>query len=298
MIKFFKDFIFESYGSNELVRQLTSFIYNIIDDNLGKLILNKKLIISDSLKDFKNIHITNDSLILKLSNRTHGNVNISKLIINEDNIENLIITLEIDLSDSERISKRLINNKIVNTINHEFQHIIEQYLTLNNNKKLSKSWEYDVNLKKLDDKYKDYKEWQDVSYLIYLSLPHEMRARISSIYEYINLHQIKDIDNIINYIKNNKYYKDADFISQISIQKIIEKLKSNNNYDNLIIDFNNIFLQNNIKEINKCETEFIKYFNKIKKKNNILKQKLLRTSYNFIKYEHIERDENINYKNF
>ena len=51
MITDFGDFILEAYGSNKKVEQLTDFIYKKVQTELGKLILNKHLVIKNYLQD-------------------------------------------------------------------------------------------------------------------------------------------------------------------------------------------------------------------------------------------------------
>jgi len=296
----FDNFILESYGKNDLVTKLTKYLTDIINEDLGKLILNKNLILKNSLKDFNDINFVNDIIQIKISNQSYGNINYDILTIKNNQIYNLIMNLEIDIKDIDINLKKIKSNFLFKIINHEFLHVIEKYLVISNNRKISKSWEYGKNLKELQDKYSNYIEWQNISYFIYLSLPHEMRSRISSLHSDIENLSNKDFKNVVNFIKNDKYFKDADFLSKINIDVLLIKLKNDSNYNNLLLDFNKTFLLNDKKDLKSCEQEFIKYLKILKKKNEILKKKLIRTSYNYenVFYKNEIVDKNINYDDY
>ena len=46
-IKSFDKFIIESFGNNEVVNQISKFIFNKISQELGKLIYNKRIVINN-----------------------------------------------------------------------------------------------------------------------------------------------------------------------------------------------------------------------------------------------------------
>lgn len=278
-MKNFTNFILESYGKNNLVVKLTNYLTGIININLDKLILHENIVLKVFLKEFKEIVFVNDIINISIADKTYGNID--GIEIEDDKIIDLVMNLEIKLSDNEKLLKRLESNNISSTINHEFLHVIERYLTLSNGKTISKSWHYAKKLKKLQRKYPDYIEWQNVSYFIYLSFPHEMRSRVSSLYEQIEKIKDKSIKNVIVFIKKHKYFQDADFLSKVDVNILIKKLKSDKNYRNLILDFNSYFLENNKMDLVLCEQEFIKYMKMIKSKNEKLKKKLLKISYSF-----------------
>jgi len=292
-INFYDDILFESYGSNHLVEELTDKIFNLINSNLGKLLLKKELQITNSISH-KYINFENDIINIKISNRNYGNVNVSKLDIS-DKIKNLIINLEFTPTKNERISKRLFkNNKLYNNISHELLHVIELYLTEKNKNNKSKSWKEGEILNDLINKYND-KNWQDISYLIYLSLPHEQRSRIQQLNTEISSLNFKDINEVVDFIKKSKIYSDVKFISMLDSSVILNKLKNDKNYSNIIYDFNNDFLNKNSNE----EKNFIQYINNIKSKNQKMLKKLIKISYNFEGNMYENFDKIINYvKNF
>ena len=294
----YNDFIFESYGENKLVDKLSNLLFKIINDNLGKLILNKELSFSSCLGSIEYntqndtpefIHFINDKINIKLSDRTYGSINVSTIDIQGEYVLNMDMNLEIQISKSEFNSKSIYkSNKLINTINHEFLHVIELFLTKKNERKISKSWEKGENLQKLIKKYPFSKNWQDVSYLIYLSLPHEMRSKLQ---EFNSL--LKNIDkkvDMIEFIKNTKTYKDTEFLSKINEHNIINKLKLDKDYDNIIKDINNILFD---KDSN-YEKNILGYFKSMKVKNTKLLDKLLKSYNNVINYTMEEKDINYN----
>ena len=222
--------------------------------------------------------------------------------INNDEIDNVKINLEIELNHSELLLKLLDkNNKIFKTIKHEILHIIEIYLSKTNpknlTKELSNSWKMGDDLEFLKNKYQNCNNWiNDISYFIYLSLPHEMRAKIEELNGIITLNNIKGVENAINFIKTTKAYKDVEFLSNIDGNILLKKLKKDIEYNALIKDFSLIFLKNNKPNY---ENNFLNYIQKIKIKNKNLLRKFIKTSYAF---EHMgmfeEFDKIINYKDY
>lgn len=299
MIKFYDEFLFEQHGSNKLVVKLTDYIIKIINNNIGKLILNNQLTLKSELNNFKEIKFENDIINLKLSNRFYGNMNPTTIKIENNIINGLVMNIEFVLSDPEKFAKQIFNNSALsNTISHELLHIIELYLTEQQKNAKAKSWNYGEKLQNMQDKYKD-KNWIDISYFIYLSLPHEMRARIEQLNTDIRNKNIKGIKSTIDYIKTTKIYKDVEFISNLDLNIVFKKMKKDINYLNIIKDFNLLFLENDVKEIDRQEKEFLKYFESIKLKNKKLLQKLLKVSYNFENFSYFEfPDIEINYEDY
>jgi hypothetical protein len=289
----YDDIIFERNGENLIAKELSKTILSEIEINIGKLIINKSLSFNCILNNNFGINFNNSIINISLSNRFYGNINTNSCIISNNTISNLVINLELILSPMEISAKRFINNKINQTINHEFLHLIERYLTINDNKKLSNSWSMDGELKKMQNKYKNDKNWQDISYFIYLSLPHEIRARTHQLNSEIEQTGLNGIKNVIKYIKNSKIYKDLDFLSNMDGDILLDKLKKDINYDKIISDFSCIFLKN---PSTNYESNFLKYIKSIKNKNKKILDRLINTSYNFENY--FIDDKIINYSEF
>jgi len=271
------NFILEKFGRNDIAKNLSNKIINIINQNLGKLILNNKLEIKNEIGEIDGIKFINDEINIEISNRNYGNINPMSIIIENDSILNLKMNLEVILDKSEKTYKKIsTKNKLIGTINHESLHIIERYLTFINENDFSKSWEMGEILDILKDEYKSSKNWyNDISYFIYLSLPHEMRDRLHQLNSEIKSNGIKDV---MQYIKSSKIYKDVEFISNIDINKILNRLKLDIDYSLILKDFSSEFLKNDNKNYEKNLTDYLK---RIKTKNKKLLDKLLRTSYNF-----------------
>jgi hypothetical protein len=288
----FDNFIFEQYGSNQIVRTLTNFIFQILNDNIGKILLNKNIQLKSTLSKFDEIKFVNDIINVKISNRSYGNVNPKSIFITDDIISNLILNLELVISPQEIIMKKLYkNNEINKIISHELLHIIELFLTEKNKSKLSKSWEYGEKVQLLQKKYKE-TEWQKISHLIYLSLPHEMRARVEELNKELEINNISGILDTQNYIKTTKIYKDCEILSRINPQLILNKLKSESDYKNLIKDFCEILLD----KYEDYEKEFLIYITKLKNRNKKFLDKLLRSSYNFEQVD--QKDIDIDYNEY
>lgn len=276
----FDALILESYGRNDLAKKLTKHLLFLINQNIGKLIFFKKIQLR--LGSVENLKFINDSINITLSNRNYGSINANSYIIDSDQIKDLTINLELQLSSSELKAKRLLGNKIESIIEHEFLHLSEQYLTIVNNGIISKSWKMDQDLKILQNKYPDAENWLKISYFIYLSLPHELRARIQQLNNEIEQQHIKGIKNIMPFIKGAKIYNDLIFLSNVNQNVLLDKLKLDTDYQNIISDFSKVFLKNKSHNL---EKNFLDYIKKIKDKNKKIIDKLLRSSYNFESYE-------------
>lgn len=276
----FDALILESYGRNDLAKKLTKHLLVLINQNIGKLIFSKKIQLR--LGSVESLKFINDSINITLSNRNYGSINANSYIIDGDQIKDLSINLELQLSSSELKAKRLLGNKIESIIEHEFLHLSEQYLTIVNNGIISKSWKMDQDLKILQNKYPDAENWLKISYFIYLSLPHELRARIQQLNNEIEQQHIKGIKNIIPFIKGTKIYNDLIFLSNVNQNILLDRLKLDIDYQNIISDFSKVFLKNKSHNL---EKNFLDYIKKIKDKNKKMIDKLLRSSYNFESHE-------------
>ena len=292
LIQNYDTIIFERYGQNKLTSFISDEIIKIINQNIGQLILNGSITLKSAIPKIKGITFTDDIINISISNRVYGNINPSTMIIKDNNINNLVLNLELILSPIEIKSRRLIDNNIESTIEHELLHTIEKYLIISDGNKLSNSFSMDEQLKKIDKLYKNSQNWLDISYLIYLSFPHEIRARIQQLNKDIENKHIKGIPNAINYIKTTKIYKDLNFLTNIDEYIILKKLKNDKDYKDILENFSKNVLNNN--NIN-YEKNFTDYIKKIKQKNKKMLDKLERTSYNF---EGINDDKVIKYKDF
>jgi hypothetical protein len=281
--------LFERYGYNKITKEISDEIIKLIDQNIGRLILNGSISLKSLIPTTCGINFINDEINIKISNRFYGNVNLNSLIINNNTIKNLVLNLELELSPSEISARKLIDNNISGTIEHELLHTIEKYLTISDGRNIANSFLMDSELKRIDKKYKNSKNWQDISYLIYLSFPHEIRSRIQQLNREIENSHIRGVENVNVFIKNTKIYKDLNFLSKIEPVKILKKLKNDKDHEDILKEFSIYVLKNN--NIN-YEKNFFDYINKMKQKNKKMIDKLERTSYNF---ENINQDKILKY---
>jgi len=282
------NFICERNSYNKLTTNLSKVILNVINYNIGKLILYKNISIKNSIILSDDIKFSDDIINIKISNRNYGNMNPNSIIFKENEIIGLIINLEIILTQSELTSKKISNtNIIIDTIEHECLHIMERYLTYMNNSDFSNSWKMGERLYQMNEKYKKSKIWSDISHIIYLSMPHEIRARLQQLNSSLERNNVNGIENSIDFIKNTKIYKDIESLSNINSKLVLKELKNDSNYNDIIKDFSIIFLNNTKIDY---EKNFIDYLNIITKKNKKLIEKLLKISYNFENCEYPDID--------
>jgi len=252
----------ERYHVSQDVKHLTNLIYNKIYQLIPNLILKKEIIIENLLQDnYSRIKFKSDRIIVNLG-RNHGAINDPNLI--SDVMENLTINLTIKLSNQELIQKKLINNKIRETINHECQHIIEFY---HSDGSLSKSWNFHKRLKKHEDKF-DNKEWLDVCYLFYLAEEHELRSKVSQ-----SLELLKNGEDLYN----SDLYKSIYLLTKLDPDVILSKMDKYDEFGIILIDF--------VKNVLLRKGDYIKilksYIKDINKLSSIYKNKMLRVLYSY-----------------
>jgi hypothetical protein len=271
------DFINEKFHVNQDVKHLTRLIYDKINLLIPNLINKKEIEIRNLLhKTHSKIKFKNDLIIVKLGKK-HGAIN--EPIYNGGVIEDLTLYLTIDLNKTELISKKMIDNNIKETINHEMQHVIEFYHTKGN---LTKSWSFDSRLNTHKSKFQNYNEWMDICHIFYLMEDHELRSRISQSLE--TLKNNKNSNNLSQIFTQSKVYHDLDILSKIDGKVIIKKMI--NLYPS---DFKTIlddFVKNVLLKPNKNSQQvFINEISRINKKSIESKNKLLRVLYS---YQHPE----------
>jgi len=275
----------EKYGSNDIVDIITNQIYSLINKSHFELILKKEIILENKIEnideivsiDFEKnnriiIDFVDTIMILKKTNRNYASINQNFIIKkNTDDynknykISNLILTFEI---------KNNPNTIIKNIISHEILHLIE----LTYSYKKSNSWKQNIILKKLNLKYQNDINWQNISHMIYLTLQHEIRANISEVANGVKYLNFKKATDATKYIKQTNNYIEFSNIKNINISSLIKIMKRDNNYYSIINDFNVEFL----KKTNKInfENNFRNYFQNIVKKNaNKALNKLEKISY-------------------
>lgn len=288
-MKTYNNYLNEQYGSNEIVKKLTLKIISLININFGKIILNKNITLNNEIKTIDNIKFINDTINIYSSKNNGVNIDTKNIIIKQDktnrNIYNIEINLFLNISQQEFTLKKLIDNEIEITISHELLHIIE--LIYSDEK--SQSWLMNIELRKINNKYKNDKRWNDFSHLVYLTLEHELRAKVQEIDFIIKQSNLTDSSDVLDFLKNLKEYKIFEFITNIDKDIMIKRLKEDKNYNNILKDFNELFLKKN----DNYELNLIKYMKTMKSKSKNILKKILKLTYQF---ENIIIDDTINKK--
>ena len=272
----YNEFINEKYHVSQDVKHLTNIIYNKIYHLIPILVLKKKLVIENLLQDnYGRIKFRGDRIELDIG-KNHGIIN-TPILVN-DVIQNLVIELTIDLSKSELSQRKIINNKIRETINHECQHIIEFYHSGGN---LSRSWSLDKRLKIHEEKF-DNKDWLNICHLFYLAEEHELRSKVSQTLELLkNGHNLYESD----------LYKKVDLLTKLDSDVILSKMDQYDEFGIILIDF--------VKNVLLRKGDYIKvfksYIKEINKLSSIYKNKMLRVLYSWenpgaFLEENIEKD--------
>lgn len=272
----YNEFINEKYHVSQDVKHLTNIIYNKIYHLIPILVLKKKLVIENLLQDnYGRIKFRGDRIELNIG-KNHGIIN-TPILVN-DVIQNLVIELTIDLSKSELSQRKIINNKIRETINHECQHIIEFYHSGGN---LSRSWSFDKRLKIHEEKF-DNKDWLNICHLFYLAEEHELRSKVSQTLELLK--------NGLNLYESD-LYKKVDLLTKLDSDVILSKMDQYDEFGIILIDF--------VKNVLLRKGDYIKvfksYIKEINKLSSIYKNKMLRVLYSWenpgaFLEENIEKD--------
>jgi len=257
----------ESRGTPSIIKEIFNEIKNDLDDILKSNISN-----SISIDIDKNLFINNKQVELKSNlkilfnfNPTYkqynGSINFLTCIKND--FKDCIISLLIpNFPDNKRVYKSLI---------HELTHLYELYQI--KDIFYSTSWQKSIFLSDFDrTEIKPYIEYfRDI---FYISLPHEVRANISSIEIFLISLFTKDPDILEIELKKttewNRYESIRNFNPDELSSNLINDYKSNNVIRMLNI-FNNI---NNINFILKNESDILRYFKGWKKYLNKVSEKM------------------------
>jgi len=258
MIENFDKFLNEKLGVNKDVKKITSFIFNLVMENLTGLKNNKILVFKNILQNnYGDLIFFNDVLIFKIDD------NFNAGILDQNNKNGIVTSLRIEFNVDMANIKMLKK-----TINHELSHVIENLYS----KELSKDWIIYRKLKIHQKKYEHCDFWIYISNMFYETLRHELRSRTSETYELLDLSNSRDLKELNKIILTLPEYKNLNSILKLNPNDILIIMKQKySNYNEILTDFMlNVF--------NKKYTEenFIKLIENIK--NRVKKQlkKLLR----------------------
>ncbi len=156
---------------------------------------------------------------------------------------------------------------------HELLHIYEIFNRIKNKTKKDIQWGLNNSLLKLRDKYTN-SDISDFIYMIYLSLDHEINARVAETYIILMDQNTDNRANLLKELKNTSAWKYKEYLSDYNIDVDISEFLN---------DLSNEMLKkydNNFKIFKKNDTKYwIKLF---KKKSKQFESKLLKIIYEVI----------------
>lgn len=258
----------ESMGTPSLIREIFNEIKidldRILNSNTSDSILisvNKSLLIKDkqvSLKSKLKITISFN----QKSPQYNGNINFLSCIKSE--FEECIIYLSIpEYPDKKRTYKSLM---------HELTHLYELYQV--KDIFYSTTWQKSIFLSEFDKteikKYIEY--FRDI---YYISLPHEIRATISSIEIFLISLFTKDINILKSELGKTTEWNRYESIRDFDPNKISISLINDYKYNNVIRMLNIFNKINKINFILKNESDIFKYFQGWKKYLNKVSKNML-----------------------
>lgn len=210
----------EKYGIPNDLKELFEICYKDISNNILNKISTPIYISYDGKIKVDNLtfFIIDDNTREKI----YGNTNSGKFYNNI--LKFSIITLYFDFENYDMVDLKRI-------ILHELLHLYEFYMRFENNviSKLQYDLGYEINI--LSDKFKNDKFISDFIYLIYISLDHEINARVSETYIVLMEDRIlNSLDVMIN-LKKTKAWKHS--LELLFFVNFINDNNSKIDYDNL-----------------------------------------------------------------
>jgi len=155
--------------------------------------------------------------------------------------------------------------ELESTINHELNHILEFYLSLFNKSKLNKSWNLNKKLNNHKKLANNFEIWDDFTYLIYLTLKHELNSHISEIY-----HRFLNDETPLKSLKKDKFYIKCLFYLNIfdfdNFYKLFIKRYTEKDFLNLTINFFQNFNFDTPKDLKSSKDIIRNIIDKLKKK--------------------------------
>lgn len=260
---------------------------NLIDDIISNL--NIETHIKNGLKLNVDDEKLKASIIIFFKNgiNYYGNINYKETLNSE--FKNCIINIYY-IDDYN-------TNNIIKTLTHELTHIYELYQIKDIFYKTKWVWtEALIKTKKQDKISNNIRYFRDI---LYLSLPHEINARVSSLFRYLYMECSSGCtkDQIMDILKNTKEWQNYLNMNDFSVTELIEGLKITfkDDYDFLYFIFNELnmnsginFQINNISDLNIYLNRFNKMFKNQNKKYYKKILKVVDRIYN-------ELNENIEY---
>lgn len=300
-------------------RGISDIIKEIIDENLNTIIGIMNNNIDGSINLYVDKKLIKNALKCELlinfyfEKKYNYTGDINYLSIIQNNFKNCIINIYLPFNPN-------INN-LLSALSHELTHLYELYQIKDIFNKTK--WENTTilnDLGKMDllDEYKSLKYFKD---LFYLSLPHEIRARITSLHFYLLNLRTNDNKELINNLISTKEYRYYKMLKNFNVNNYYENLSNEMDLDSMF-NFFNFFINIMSIKFKKIETKndlFVflnktnKYFNDVcffykKKISRIMKDVGLtnfdylledKDIHSFEEYKNnFKKPEEINYNNY
>jgi hypothetical protein len=155
-------------------------------------------------------------------------------------------------------------NRCLKSLSHELTHYHELLQIFNIFNK-SVVWNKNLSLNDFDDNYSKLGLIRYFRDLFYLSLPNEIKARISSIRYYLLSKKNKEYDFLKTNLEETSEWKYIKFLNDFNPNNYINDLYSKLNNDIILEIFNYFNSIMNIKYDLKSRNDLLNYFNKIDK---------------------------------
>jgi len=262
--------IYESKGTPSIVREIFNDMVNDINRVLSLkesiklfLVIDKSIIINNNKKFFKS-NLIIDIKFSEINNYT-ANINFKSCI--DSNFENCII----NINTPYKIDKI----KFYKSLLHELTHLYELY-QIKDTFQIS-SWIKAINLSNFDSL--ELNSLSSVRYfrdLYYVSLPHEVRATLSSIEIFLISLLSKDDKILKSELENTTEWSRYIAIRDFDPINYTNNLISDYGISQVIRIFNVFNKVNNIKFSMKNENDILKYFKGYKRYFNDISNKMLK----------------------
>jgi hypothetical protein len=312
--------ILEKRGTPNIIKEIIEENKKTIEDIIlinknESIVLNihkNSIITSDSSKDRIVFLICNLTINFNFETRYKYTGDINYLSIIESDFKNCIINIFLPVNPTIK--------ETLSALSHELLHLYELYQVKNIFKKTK--WQ-DIQILDNIEKMEIY-NYNSIKYfknLFYLSLPHEIRARITSLHFHLISLRSNNEDILLKELEDTKEWKYFKMLENFDIDKYYYLLLKEMDVDSVINIFN--FLNEKLKINFKIDTEndilnylnrSKKYFNKIsqfykKKVDRIIKDLKNQTfeyihhdrhllSFEEIKEKIVSKQKDIDYRNY
>lgn len=253
------NFLLEGRGINTEVKLLTKCLIKFLNNFFSFYNSSKTQYKFQNILSELDLFIENDTIEINIINSdSKGTANLTKSYYENNKLYNPLIILNIYPTKQEIQNKKLDLSKIRETMNHELTHCLEVYYRKKNNIISKIDWKKETELNKLIKSYKDSKIIEDLLYIYYITLSHEMNSKISQIYEYLKKSKFNTYKQLYQELKKHNLYNTIQFGINMTGEKWLSVMEQHYNKED-IVKF--------LKELeNITSSEFIKMYTKIKER--------------------------------